>query len=52
MKDYINNEYLPKESQMRTYLIGASFGDEDIRFPIPQTAIDRSEGTLLQNPGY
>jgi len=51
-KDYINNEYLPKESQLRTHLIGASFGDEDIRFPIPQTAIDRSEGTLSQNPGY
>jgi hypothetical protein len=52
MKDYINNEYLPRESENRTYLIGASFGDEDIRFPIPQTAIDRSEGTLSQNPGY
>lgn len=53
VKSYLNNEYLPRAIQDgRTYLQGATFGDEDIRFPIPQTAIDRSEGTLTQNPGY
>jgi hypothetical protein len=53
VKDYFNNEYLPRAIENgRSYLTGAVFGDEDIRFPIPQTAIDRSETTLSQNPGY
>ena len=50
-KDYLN-AYIAVESTKRTYLTGAVFDDRDIRFPIPQTAIERSEGTLLQNPGY
>jgi hypothetical protein len=46
------NDYLEIEKTKRTYLYGAEFEDKNIRFPIPQTAIDRSERTLYQNPGY
>ena len=46
------NAYLAIESKKRTYLSGAVFKDRSVRHPIPDVAIDRSEGTLKQNPGY
>lgn len=46
------NNYLEKESQIRLYLVGASFKDENIRHPIPQGEIDLMKGLLKQNPGY
>lgn len=51
------NEYLAVESTKRTYLTGATFQDRNIRFPIPQEAIDQSAddtgaATLTQNPGF
>ncbi len=46
------NAYLAIESKKRTYLAGAVFKDKNVRHPIPDVAIDRSEGTLKQNPGY
>jgi hypothetical protein len=50
-KTYLNN-YIAVEGTKQTYLAGAKFDDRDIRFPIPNDAIERSEGTLSQNPGY
>ena len=44
--------YLAKESQSRTYLAGSAFQDHHVRQPIPQSALDESQGTLSQNPGY
>ncbi len=51
------NTYLAKESQKRRYLAGAQFQDKNIRFPIPQDAIDQSNDdngnpTLTQNEGF
>ncbi len=46
------NDYLAIESQKRTYLTGAVFKDKNVRHPLPDVAIDRSEGTLKQNEGY
>jgi len=46
------NEYLAEESTKRTYLQGAQFTPDYIRHPIPLNAIDLSQGTLTQNPGY
>ena len=47
------NNYLSAESSKRTYLIGAVFDEDvDTRMPIPQLAIDQSEGTLIRNSGY
>ncbi len=50
----VMNDYYAKESMpgKRNYLIGASFAAHRILNPIPQQAIDRSVGTLTQNPGY
>jgi len=50
----VMDAYYAKESQSgkRAYLIGASFGSHRVLNPIPQPAIDRSVGTLSQNPGY
>lgn len=50
----VMNAYYAKESEAgkRAYLIGASFGANRVLNPIPQQAIDRSVGTLTQNPGY
>ena len=44
--------YLAVESTKRTYLQGADFKPHNVRHPIPQRAIDLSQGTLVQNPGY
>ncbi len=45
--------YLDKEKIFRTYLNGANFEpNKHERFPIPQSEIDKSKGTLKQNPGY
>ena len=46
------NAYLEKESQLRFYLAGAVFKDWNIRHPIPQAEIDKSDSSLRQNPGY
>ena len=51
------NDYLAVESTKRSYLIGASFDARNIRFPIPQEAIDESSdddgaATLVQNEGF
>jgi len=50
----VMNAYYSKESQpgKRNYLIGASFAPHRVLNPIPQQAIDRSVGSLTQNPGY
>ncbi len=52
-KDHLN-EYVTEEAAKIPLpnIVGAQFNDRDIRFPIPQSAIDRSEQTLSQNPGY
>jgi len=44
--------YLEKESKLRSYLVGKSFKDRNIRHPIPQEEIDLMQGLLNQNPGY
>ncbi|WP_411032205.1 RagB/SusD family nutrient uptake outer membrane protein [Spongiimicrobium sp. 3-5] len=36
----------------RSYLPGSVYTDTDAIFPIPQQAIDLSQGVLEQNPGY
>ena len=51
------NDYLAVESTKRSYLIGANFQAKNIRFPIPQEAIDESSdddgnATLTQNEGF
>ena len=51
------NDYLAEESTKRSYLTGASFQARNIRFPIPQEAIDESSdddgnATLTQNEGF
>ncbi len=51
------NDYLAVESTKRSYLIGATFQAKNIRFPIPQEAIDESSNddgaaTLTQNEGF
>jgi len=51
------NDYLAVESTKRSYLIGANFDAKNIRFPIPQEAIDESSdddgnATLTQNEGF
>ena len=48
----VMNDYYQKESAKRAYLIGAKFDAHRVLNPIPQNAIDRSVGTLQQNPGY
>lgn len=50
----VMNAYYQKESQpgKRAYLVGATFAPHRVLNPIPQQAIDRSVGTLVQNPGY
>ena len=51
--DVIMNEYLSKERQLRSYLVGTNFEkDKHEYFPIPQNQIDLSAGVLVQNPGY
>jgi len=47
------NTYLLKEKNLRTYLNGVQFTpNKNEYFPIPQTEIDKSNGSLRQNPGY
>ena len=51
------NDYLAVEATKRSYLIGASFDARNVRFPIPQEAIDESSdddgaATLIQNEGF
>ncbi len=47
------NAYMAKEKQYRTYFNGKSFtAGVSEYFPIPQSQIDLSKGTLKQNPGY
>ena len=51
------NDYLAEESTKRSYLQGATFQARNIRFPIPQEAIDESSdddgnATLTQNEGF
>ena len=50
----VMNDYYAKESEpgKRAYLVGATFAPHRVLNPIPQQAIDRSVGTLTQNPGY
>ncbi len=50
--EQVLDAYLAVESTKRTYLQGADFKPYNVRHPIPQTAIDLSEGTLVQNEGY
>jgi len=47
------NAYLEKEKHLRAYLNGSVFTrNKNEYFPIPQSEIDKSGGTLKQNPGY
>jgi hypothetical protein len=47
------NAYLQKEKKLRNYLNGAVFTpNKNEYFPIPQSEIDKSAGSLKQNPGY
>lgn len=48
------NKYYNEESVAgkRAYLVGATFAPHRVVNPIPQQAIDRSVGTLVQNDGY
>ena len=47
------NVYLEKEKHLRAYLNGSVFTrNKNEYFPIPQSEIDKSGGTLKQNPGY
>jgi hypothetical protein len=47
------NTYLQKEKNLRNYLNGAVFTpNKNEYFPIPQSEIDKSAGTLKQNFGY
>ena len=51
--DDMMNEYLSKEQQLRSYLVGAIFEkNKHEYFPIPQDQIDLSAGVLEQNQGY
>lgn len=47
------NAYMAKEKAQRTYFNGKTFvkGKHEY-FPVPQSQIDLSKGTLKQNPGY
>jgi starch-binding outer membrane protein, SusD/RagB family len=51
MKTHMNN-YFATEKLLRAYMAPANVQDPNVRHPMPTTAIDRSEGSLLQNPGY
>jgi hypothetical protein len=47
------NAYIAKEKARRTYLTNSVFTKgKNEYFPIPQTQIDLSKGTLKQNPGF
>lgn len=46
------NDYVEREKDKITYLEEAEFKDHNVRFPIFFEVIDKSEGTLKQNPGY
>jgi hypothetical protein len=47
------NAYIAKEKKYRTYFTGKSFtAGVSEYFPVPQSQIDLSKGTLKQNPGY
>lgn len=49
----LNQEYFPKEKQLRTYLKDSRFvKGRDEYFPIPQAQINFSGGLYKQNPGY
>jgi len=51
--DSVINNYFSTESLIRTVLTGAHFQKGKNEFyPIPQRAIDLSQGKLTQNPGY
>jgi len=52
MKPIVAGHDLAEESKKRTYLQGATFTEQYLCHPIPLNAIDRSQGTLTQNPGY
>ena len=50
-------DYLAVESTKRSYLLNANFQARNVRFPIPQEAIDESSdddgnATLTQNEGF
>jgi hypothetical protein len=45
--------YLQNEKKARHYLNNVSFSNpKNNYFPIPQSEIDKSNGSLIQNPGY
>jgi len=46
------NDYVAVEQTRQQELIGATFQPFAEIFPIPQNAIDLSQGVLQQNPGY
>jgi tetratricopeptide (TPR) repeat protein len=47
------DEYYKNEANTIMYIYpDLKFDDQDVRYPIPQIAIDKSEKTLSQNPGY
>ncbi|PKP40292.1 MAG: RagB/SusD family nutrient uptake outer membrane protein [Bacteroidetes bacterium HGW-Bacteroidetes-13] len=46
------NDYMRVEQTRQPELAGATFQPFAERFPIPQNAIDLSQGVLQQNPGY
>ena len=46
LNNFVNND------NTRSYLPGSVFTSTDAVFPIPQQAIDLSQGVLEQNPGY
>jgi len=49
----LNQEYFPKEKQLRTYLQNARFvKGRDEYFPIPQAQINFSGGLYTQNPNF
>jgi hypothetical protein len=49
----LNQEYIVKEKQLRTYMKDAQFvKGRDEYFPIPQPQINFSGGLYKQNPGY
>ncbi len=49
---HVLNDYAKKEGELRYQLKGIQFKDKNIRHPIPTHAIDLSQNTLKQNPGY
>ena len=47
------NDYIEKEQNLRSYLVGKSFvSPKNNYYPVPQGVIDASKGVMQQNPNY